>query len=302
MQGIKRYGWRFFPDRVLPPLIANSATGMVLYTSYLVSLQNLNDQRRDVLVEPRVWDTFRAGFFAGGMQSLAAAPIDAIYARSSANELLSGENENLWKFAVKKLRDIGFSGVFAGYGLSFLKESIGFSVYFCTFETLKNQGFAFTRNRMLEYRYYKKLMFDRDFHMSKEEYMRREVKESSKFRLLKTSFVFFGGITATLSLLSLQYPITKFQNIHYSRLEAYDIFNSARAIAPNDRQARKLLFKRYYNTYLDSFDHLMFIQSKSKLSWFDWMYKGFRRHLLSSVPGMVGGLVALEVLRSNLGD
>ena len=41
-------------------------------------------------------DTWRAGFVAGAVQSLAAAPVDAIYTRLTVAEMLEGSHENLW--------------------------------------------------------------------------------------------------------------------------------------------------------------------------------------------------------------
>ncbi|CCH42528.1 hypothetical protein BN7_2072 [Wickerhamomyces ciferrii] len=296
---IKKFGWRFIPDTVLPPLVANSATGVVLYTSYLMSLQYYNGDKKNFLEDPLPIDTFRAGFVAGTFQSIAAAPIDAIYARSSANELLKGQHENLWKFGWKKLREVGVSGVFAGYSLSFLKESTGFAVYFCLFETIKNQGFRFARDSLINFRYYKeKVMSPFNFTMTKEEYI-KQCENEKKFKFLKTSFVFLAGMTASFSLQMIQYPLTKIQSIHLSRLEAFDIYGSA---LPNGGkpQSRSRMLTIYYNTYLDTLEHVLFIQSNSKLSWYDWLYRGFRRHALTTIPATTIGLVVLESLRSKL--
>lgn len=264
VQAIKKYGWNFIPEKVLPPLFANSLTGVVLYTSYLSALDHEN---------VTVWNTFKAGWIAGSCQSLVAAPIDAIYLRSSTNEILNGKHNNLWQFSWMKLKQIGFIGVFAGFGLSLVKESIGFAFYFSIFESIKNQGFQLTKDLILSY----DNLFKR--------------KENHDFKFLKTIYIFVGGITASFTLLSLQYPISKFQNLHYSRLEAFDLFNK-----------NKNWFRLYYHSYLDSFDHLIFIRKNSKLSWFNYLYKGFKLQLLNSLPGMVGGLITLEILRTNLAD
>ncbi|ODQ58510.1 hypothetical protein WICANDRAFT_34741 [Wickerhamomyces anomalus NRRL Y-366-8] len=299
VSAIKKFGWRFIPDTILPPLIANSATGVVLYTTYLVSLQHFNGEKKNFLEDPSPIDTLRAGFVAGTFQSMAAAPIDAIYTRSSANELLKGQHENLWKFGLKKLHEIGVSGVFAGYALSFMKESIGFAIYFCSFETIKNQGYHFTRDVFINFKYYKeKVMSPYQFKLSKEEYTKK-VEQEKKFKFLKTSFVFLAGMTASLSLQIIQYPITKIQNIHLSRLEAFDIYGTS---LPNRGKpiTRSRMLTIYYNTYLDTLEHVLFIQSNSKLSWYDWLYRGFRRHALSTIPATTIGLVVLEALRNKL--
>ncbi|KAH3666403.1 hypothetical protein WICMUC_005671 [Wickerhamomyces mucosus] len=291
---IKKFGWRFIPESVLPPLIANSATGIVLYTSYLMSLQYFNDDKKNFLQNPSPFDTLRAGFVAGTFQSLAAAPIDAIYARSTANEILKGKHNNLWVFGLAKLKEIGVSGVFAGYGLSFLKESIGFAIYFCAFETIKNQIFSNTKNSFITYKYYRDSLLNGN-ELSRDDYQ-LEYEKIHKFRLLKTSYTFMAGIFASFTLHFIQYPINKIQNILFSRLEALDVFNH------KDMKSGKSskIFTVYYNSYMNTLDYILYMKSSSSLSWYEWLYKGFKTHALSTIPSTTIGLLTLEVLRNRL--
>ncbi|KAF6044942.1 Mitochondrial carrier family protein [Candida parapsilosis] len=145
---IRKEGWKFIPDQVMPPLIANSATGIILYATYLNTLDRLTSKRETVHNAEFHWyspiDTWRAGFVAGVVQSLAAAPVDAIYTRSSVSEMIEGSHQNLWQFGINKLKEIGLVGVFAGYSFSLIKESFGFAFYFSTFETIKTQGYTIT--------------------------------------------------------------------------------------------------------------------------------------------------------------
>lgn len=293
ISAVRKFGWRFIPERVLPPLLANSATGFVLYTSYLASLQHFNGYKTNFLENPSPWDTLRAGFVAGTFQSIAAAPIDAIYSRSTASELLKGEHQSLWKFGVNKLREIGFSGVFAGYGLSFVKESFSFALYFSTFETIKNQVYRMTRDSLIGYYFYKERIVTMNFQLDQDEFV-KQCKEEKRFRVLRTTFIFIAGITASLCLHLVQYPISKIQNIHLQRLEAFDYFNTMKSSSR--------LMTIYYNTYIDTMEHILFIQLNSKLSWSQWLYKGFGRHALSSIPSTTLGLVVLEALRTKLAD
>ena len=100
----------------------------------------------------------RAGFVAGTVQSLAAAPVDAIYTRLTVLEMLEGNHDNLWKFGFNKLKEIGLIGVFAGYGFSLIKESFGFAFYFSTFEIVKTQGYNLTYRLIMYYKKVKKLL------------------------------------------------------------------------------------------------------------------------------------------------
>ncbi len=155
---IKRYGWSVVPDQVLPPLMANIGVAAVLYTSYLQILGQLHPESRQarqrVYPPPAPTETFVAGFLAGGIQSLVAAPLDAIQARYDHREVAaaagklhggsgsgssSGAPPSMWTFSAAKLREIGLRGIFAGWGLSFVKDSVGCAVFFSVFEYVKAQ-------------------------------------------------------------------------------------------------------------------------------------------------------------------
>ena len=156
---VRQYGWRVVPDQVVPPLAANVGVGAVLYTSYLQVLGRLHAESglasRRVYPPPGPAETFAAGFLAGGIQSVVAAPLDAVQARwdvgasaagmtGSGNPAPSGGIErpkSMWAFSAAKLREIGLRGIFAGWSLSFLKDSLGSAVFFSVFEYVKAQGY-----------------------------------------------------------------------------------------------------------------------------------------------------------------
>lgn len=107
---IRKEGWKFIPDQVLPPLVANLITGVILYGTYLTALDQFERSRAEVRITEIIKknsmtgpgtdknavaataailyrrrhddfyfynpiDTWRAGFIAGIAQSLAAAPL-----------------------------------------------------------------------------------------------------------------------------------------------------------------------------------------------------------------------------------
>jgi hypothetical protein len=151
---IKRHGWSVVPDQVMPPLMANIGVAAVLYTSYLQILARLHPEsgqaRRRVYPPPAPTETFVAGFLAGSIQSLVAAPLDAIQARydhraaaagAIGNGNGNGSPQSMWAFSAAKLREIGLRGIFAGWGLSFVKDSFGSGVFFSVFEYVKAQSY-----------------------------------------------------------------------------------------------------------------------------------------------------------------
>ncbi|CAK7562486.1 MAG: hypothetical protein SEPTF4163_000333 [Sporothrix epigloea] len=151
---VKRHGWSVVPDQVMPPLIANVGVAAVLYTSYLQILGRLHPEsgqaRRRVYPPPAPLETFTAGFLAGSIQSLVAAPLDAIQARYDHRAIAAtglesgngnGKPQSMWAFSAAKLREIGLRGIFAGWGLSFVKDSVGNGLFFSVFEYVKAQSY-----------------------------------------------------------------------------------------------------------------------------------------------------------------
>lgn len=290
---IRKEGWRFIPDQLMPPLIANLATGVILYGTYLTALDQFKAQ--GPLSHADYW---RAGFVAGFFQSLAAAPIDAIYTRSLAAEVLSGNHTNLWRYGIQKLREIGLLGVFAGYGFSLIKESLGFAFYFSTFEMVKTKGYdmsywvirSLNSAKVLIKR---KLSLFVTFEEEDPTAAALELRKTTK--LLKSTFVLVAGASAAFSLLAVQYPLTKIQKVHLLRLEALDIYNAS-------RHTSRPFIKLYYNSYIDTYRQVVRMKDKSRQSWFTLGYKGFVRNALTTIPATLVGLLVFEIMRLRLAD
>ncbi|KAF3172751.1 hypothetical protein TWF788_009344 [Orbilia oligospora] len=138
---VRTHGWRFIPNQVLPPLLANTSMGIILYTSYLQILQHqyapAGHATKRAYPPPPYWATFTAGAAAGAIQSLFAAPLDAISYRFDVNELTKHTSVlpepsmklapiSFWAYGRRILREIGWHGVFAGYSLSLVKECCGY--------------------------------------------------------------------------------------------------------------------------------------------------------------------------------
>lgn len=191
-KALNKYGWKIIPDRILPPLIANSISGVVLYTTYLQAISRYHNQSSDDNnSDTKYLDVFKAGAIAGCAQAIVTTPIDAIYARSSTRELFSSltKYNNLWVYSWDKLKQIGPIGCFGGLSLTLLKESVGFASYFTTFSLVKD--YCITR--------------------------------FGDKKWVKRSFIFVAGISASVVLQTIQYPFSKIQTIHYARLEIADM-------------------------------------------------------------------------------
>lgn len=319
-KALNKYGWKVIPDRILPPLLVNSATGVVLYTSYLTTLNHLSAKSMTNSSLHNPLDVWRSGFVAGAMQALVSTPIDAIYARSSTSEFLSvaKKYDNLWLYGLDKLKEIGMIGCFGGFGLALVKESLGFAVYFTTFEIVKGQMCAWFKNIVRHYAEVKYVINNTrltDLLPSKTlppatPKTKMEFLSQKEEKWLNRAFIFVGGVTAAFLLQVVQYPFKKIQKIHQSRLEAFDIvtrsLRSQAAAAPTLTKATKIWVSApasrrlhiYYNSYLDTFEHVHFIH-KSTNSLVRWLYKGFTRNTLAIIPGTTAGLLMLDYMRNS---
>lgn len=319
-KALNKYGWKVIPDRILPPLIVNSATGVVLYTTYLTTLSQLSNGSSTSSPSKNVWDVWRSGFAAGAMQALVSTPIDAVYTRSSTSEFLSvaKKYDNLWLYGRDKLMEIGLIGCFGGFGIALIKESLGFAVYFTTFEMVRGQLCEWVKSAIRQYSEVKYVINNIKFtdlipsktpppEATRSKMVFLSEKEE---KWLNRAFIFVGGVTAAFLLQVVQYPFRKIQKIHQSRLEAFDIINRSLArqspgnksisdatkIWVSEPASRRLHI--YYNSYLDTFEHIHFIH-KNTNSLLRWLYKGFARNTLAIIPGTTAGLLMLDYMRSS---
>ncbi|TKA68653.1 hypothetical protein B0A49_05501 [Cryomyces minteri] len=198
---VKTYGWSFIPNNVLPPMIANVTVGAVLYTSYLQALGAIYEPSshsvKHVYPPAPLASTFSAGFVAGTFQSVVAAPLDALQIRFQTSDMLEGQYKSMWDYARHKLHSIGVRGVFAGWGLSFMKDSFGYGIFFATFEFIKSQAYyAFVT------RYYGRQEPVFTFHRRRST-IRDDEDGNPTIRphyALEPSFILFAGVLAKCTM------------------------------------------------------------------------------------------------------
>lgn len=316
---VKHHGWRIIPDQVLPPLVANVGVGAVLYTSYLQILGRLHEESsratKRVYPPPSPGDTFTAGLLAGSIQSVAAAPLDAIQARfergGKGPEIISDANgrpQSMWSFSYAKLREIGLRGIFAGWGLSFAKDSLGSAVFFSTFEYIKAQSYySFVAW------YYGQLSKDAVNVLS-----RRRPADGKDDQRLKTirphyaiepAFLLLAGMGASIAQQVIIHPLTHVQMEHWEHLEYLDSQSRKfrkyqNANAPGEKWRWKM-FRAYYHAYKETWAKCV-EESKSQEgngpnALRRWLFRGFWWNALRQVPSTSAGLVIFELVRRKYG-
>ncbi|KAI0122516.1 mitochondrial carrier [Daldinia grandis] len=318
---VQQHGWSIIPQQILPPLMANVGVGAVLYTSYLHILAQLHEEtsraQKRVFPPPDPTHTFTAGFIAGSIQSIVAAPLDAIQARYDHRDLISG-NENgkprsMWAFSAEKLREIGLRGIFAGWGLSFLKDSFGSAVFFSTFEFVKAQGFY----RFITW-YYGGLHPDvvdvlaqkrPSTHNSSNDNTTKDGSRPVVIRphyAIEPIFLLFAGFTASLTQQLILHPLNHIQVEHWDHLEDLDakaakLRNSA-VTNPDKPRRRWRMLRAYYHAYQETWAKCTAEATSEGRSLTRWLYRGFWWNTIRQVPSTSAGLIIFELVRRKYGS
>lgn len=321
---VRHHGWSVIPDQVLPPLIANVTVGAVLYTSYLQILGRLHEDSskatKRVYPPPAPSQTFTAGLFAGAIQSLVAAPLDAIQARferggqgpamMTAGGGSSNRPQSMWSFSYAKLREIGMRGIFAGWSLALTKDSLGSAVFFSSFEYIKAQSY---------YSFVAWYYGDLSETMINVLARRRPEHDAAKQQhggktirphyAIEPGFLLLAGMGASFAQQVVLHPLSHVQVEHWEHLEALDaqarrIRNSAQSTAPKSG-LRWTMFEAYYHAYQETWSQCM-AQAKAQEgdgpnAMRRWLYRGFWWSTIRQVPSTSAGLVIFELVRRKYG-
>ncbi|KAJ9616233.1 uncharacterized protein PV06_01829 [Exophiala oligosperma] len=299
---IKNYGWRFIPEQLFPPLAANIIVGAALYTSYLQVLGRLYEPSshasKTVFPPPPPAHTFAAGFAAGTIQSLIAAPLDALQVRFDQRGE-AYQNKTMWQYGKGKLHEIGARGIFAGWGLSFLKDSFGSAIFFSTFEYVKAQGYY----RFVRWHYgslgdvaVDKLAHKRGGKAATESQPTAVIRPHYA---LEPGFLMLAGMTASVAQQVILYPLSTFQTLHYERLEDLD-----KKAVQLDRQSsgrsRGRMLRAYYHAYQETLAQAR-VQARQVGGMKTWLFRGFWWFTIRQVPSTSAGLIIFELVRRKYG-
>ncbi|KAF2805318.1 mitochondrial carrier protein-like protein [Mytilinidion resinicola] len=277
---VKTYGWRFLPNQVLPPMLGNTLIGAILYTAYLQALGSLHEpssrSAKRIFPPPSFRQTFSAGLIAGGIQSLVAAPLDALQVRFRTADMLEGKYKTMWQYATHKLHDIGLRGIFGGFTLSLLKDSLGAALFFSTFECVKSQAYySFVTHYYGVYSPTSIFLNDRP--VIKPHYT------------VEPAFLLLAGMTASVAQQAIQHPLSELQNVHYGRLESLDY-------QAHEEMRPKKTMSRYYHAYEKTIEQCQ-ILSRRAGGWRRYLYKNFFMNTIRQVPSTSAGLIIFELVR-----
>lgn len=296
--------------------------GAVLYTSYLQILGHLHEESstpsKRVYPPPSYPETATAGFLAGSIQSVFAAPLDAIQVRYERHDPVVSNGkvptppQSMWSFGRTKLQEIGTRGIFAGYGLSFLKDSFGSAVFFSTFEWVKAQGYYnFIRwyYGALQPETVQTLARKRP-HEKKRQSREAAPTESTQpgttikpHYAIEPAFLFLAGLSASVAQSLIIYPLHHIQVEHWDHLEELDTQAKKLRHTPRLEGYQKWrMVSVYYRAYRDTwYSCKSAAEKEAGGSMTRWAYRGFVFNTFRQLPSTSAGLIIFELVRRRAG-
>ncbi|KAI9315653.1 mitochondrial carrier domain-containing protein [Dichotomocladium elegans] len=289
---VKKQGWNFIPRHVLPPLLANTMIGTVLYTTYIATLPMFHPpsqfQLHRPFPPPPYSAVFMAGCLAGAMQSLVAAPLDSVKIRFEVSDLLEGKHRSMYQFAKSTLKELGVTSAYRGFMLTLVRDSLSCGLFFATFEWVKQQGYYYFLDEMYGLHVDSRKSLDalEGLRRSGEDEAIATASVTPKERpplLLEPIFVILAGAAAAVAYQVIEHPLSKIHSIFY-------IEEGQSEFAQRNRESVRVLYRRTWE------------QCKLQVrlnggSWRRFLYQEFAGTVLKVVPATSIGFLVFELVK-----
>ncbi|KAI4239145.1 MAG: hypothetical protein L6R40_005578 [Gallowayella cf. fulva] len=212
---------------------------------------------------------------------MVAAPLDALAIRFRPADMLGGRYRSMWHYGYFKVKEIGIRGVLAGWSLFFVKETLGYGLFFAIFEYTKAQSYyAFVT------RYYGGL---KTWDLQEEDHNR----VIRPHYAIEPSFLLLAGIAASIAQQIIHHPFSLIQKVHYMSLAVY-----------NDRGKVPASVSHHLRTYFIAYQKtIQSIRARANQlgGWRRWLYRGFFWNTIRRVPSTSAGLIIIEIVRRQYG-
>jgi hypothetical protein len=193
----------------------------------------------------------------------------------------------MWQYARLKLLEIGPRGIFAGWSLSLIRDSLGSGFFFATFEVVKSQAFyAFVST------YYGTLsnlsIRQRESISAQQELENNTRPEIRPHYMVEPTFLLLAGAFASVAQALIHHPISRIQDVHYRRLEWID--------GHSHSHRPKSLLKVYAQAYRKTARYCLVLARRAG-GLRNWVYRDFWLNTLRQVPSTSAGLIVFEIVR-----
>ncbi|KAI8979490.1 mitochondrial carrier domain-containing protein [Mycotypha africana] len=299
---VKTKGWTFIPRHILPPLIANTLIGTVLYTTYIATLPIFHPpsayQLHRPFPPPPYTSVFLAGCIAGAAQSVIATPLDSLKVRFEVSDLLEGKHKSMYQFAKSTLKELGLASAYRGFTLTLARDSLSCGLFFATFEWVKQQGYYYFLDEMYGLQVNSRSTLQKiesNWNDDEEEDDDNETKITAGPRkkrekpplMLEPLFVILAGATAAVAYQIIDHPLSKIHSIFYIEEGQSEFANKSAKESVNS------LYKRTWEQ----------CKAQVKLngaSWHRFLYQDFASTVLRVVPATSIGFLVFELVKREI--
>ncbi|KAI8890591.1 mitochondrial carrier [Backusella circina FSU 941] len=299
---VKTKGWNFIPRHILPPLVANTLIGTVLYTTYIATLPLFHPpsafQLHRPFPPPSYNSVFMAGCLAGAAQSVIATPLDSLKVRFEVNDLLEGKHKSMYQFAKFTLKELGVASAYRGFTLTLIRDSLACGLFFATFEWVKQQGYYYFLDEMygLQVDSRKTLNelekgWNEVHHMSEEDQHSIMTSSGKKAErpplMLEPMFVIFAGAAAAMAYQTIEHPLSKIHSIFYIE-EGQSEFTHKSKREPVQHLYRRTLEQCKLQVKLNGG------------SWRKFLYSEFGSTVMRVIPATSVGFLVFELVKREI--
>ncbi|RUS21150.1 mitochondrial carrier domain-containing protein [Endogone sp. FLAS-F59071] len=285
---VKVQGWQFIPRHVLPPLLANTVIGTVLYATYIATLSTLHPatsfQKYRTFPSPPFSSVFMAGAIAGAAQAVVATPMDSLKVRFEVTDLLEGKHRSMWTYARDTLRALGLSSAYRGFTLTLAKDSLACGLFFATFEWVKQQGYYFFLHEVYGVHFDSNSVLEKRKSQAAEERVLMKIKPHF---MIEPLFIMLAGAAAVVAYQVVEYPLSRIHSIFW--------IEEAKSEFPHP-QSRKTTGALYRQTWTQA---KLQVQ-RFKGSWRRFLYHGFGGTVARSIPATSIGFLVFELVKRHI--
>lgn len=171
-----------------------------------------------------------------------------------------------------------------------MKDSIGYAIFFATFECIKAQGyyaFLATWYGGLSSQY---VGFEPETETTKES----SISIVKPNYTIEPGFLMLAGVAASVAQQTIQHPISLVQSVHFRSLSNLD------KQAKRNPSSSKML-RHYYSAYKKTYNRCL-VRARRAGGWRLWLYRGFLWNTLKQVPSTSAGLIIFELVRRRYGN
>jgi len=310
---VKAQGWKFIPRHLMPPLIANTFVGTVLYTTYIGTLPLFHPashfQLHRTFPPPPFSAVFMAGALAGAAQCVVATPLDSLKVRFEVTDLLEGKHRSMYQYAKSTLKELGLSSAYRGFTLTLARDSLACGLFFATFEWVKQQGYYYFLDEVYGYQIDSSEALTRvDSSWNHTGFLNKHDEEDDEQPiepaalsaaapdepikekpplLLEPIFVITAGAFAAVAYQAIDHPLSRIHNVFYVAEAQSEYAN------PKCRESTRKLYR-------ETWERCKVQVRLTGGSWRKYLYQDFTSVLVKVTPATSLGFLVFELAKREI--